>query len=150
VKIFIGADHRGFQMKKNVIKKLTEKGYQVCDMGMYDNKTTTDYPHIAYQVCREVVKSKSNRGILICMTGLGQAIAANKIHGIYASLCYNAQAASFSRQHNNANVLVLGAKYIKRGELTKILDSFLTEKFEGGRHLRRFKQIKKLEKGMKL
>ena len=105
-----------------------------------------DYPKISYDVATRVANSKSARGILICMTGLGHSIAANKVPGAYAALCYNKEAAALSRQHNNANVLVLGAKFVGESEMLEIIKVWLNAKFEGGRHLRRVKQIKEIEK----
>jgi len=118
----------------------------VVDVGTHDEGVMCDYPKISYDVATRVAKSKSARGILICMTGIGHSIAANKIPGAYAALCYNKEAAAFSRQHNNANVLVLGAKFVGESEMFEIIKIWLNAKFEGGRHLRRVKQIKEIEK----
>ncbi len=148
MKIFIGADHRGYKLKKEIIKFLVSKlGQKVVDLGIYQDRVTCDYPKIAYKVGKEVVKSKNNLGVLVCMTGIGQSIAANKIRGVYAALCYTKKAAAFARQHNNANVLVLGARFVKRKEISKIIKAWLDARFEGGRHLRRVNQIKEIEKG---
>ena len=145
MKIFIGADHRGFLLKKKITEALTKRGFDVVDMGTYHNEFC-DYPLIGYKVAREVVKSKNHRGILICMTGIGQTITANKVKGAYAALCYNEQAARLSRQHNNANILVLSAKFTKKNALHSIIKAWLETTFERGRHARRVHQIKKIEK----
>lgn len=145
-KIFIGADHRGVPFKSKIIKLMVRRGYEIKDMGAFDENKSHDYPRVAERVAQKVAQSKDSRGILVCMSGIGQAIAANKVRGAYAALCYNAQAAALSRQHNNANILVLGAKFVKEKELPRILDVWLSTEFEGGRHARRFKQIQKIEK----
>ena len=148
LKIYIGADHRGFKIKKDLIKLLKKKNYDVMDVGIYKDKVTCDYPKIAYEVANKVAKSKNKKGILICMTGIGHVIAANKVCGAYAALCYNAESAKLSRQHNNSNILVVGAKAVKPKELKKIIKIWLRTEFEGDRHLRRFNKIKKIEKGL--
>lgn len=146
LRIYIGADHRGFPLKDKIAKLLGQRGYNVTDMGTFDETKSHDYPRVAERVAKKVAKSRDSRGILVCMSGIGQAIAANKVHGAYAALCYNAEAAALSRQHNNANILVLGAKFVKEKNVPKILDAWLTAEFEGGRHGRRFKQVQKIEK----
>ena len=146
MKIYIGADHRGFPFKDKIVKLLGLRGYIVEDMGTFDETLACDYPQVAQKVAKAVARTKGSRGILVCMSGIGQSIAANKVRGAYAALCYNAEAAALSRQHNNANILVLGAKFVKGKDVPKILDAWLTAEFEGGRHHRRFEQIKKIEK----
>ncbi|MCA9407353.1 MAG: ribose 5-phosphate isomerase B [Candidatus Omnitrophica bacterium] len=150
MKIFIGADHRGCALKEKIINLLQKNKFNVQDLGAFDCEKSVDYPKIAYKVAKAVTVNKTNRGILICMSGIGQAMAANKVNGAYAALCYNSQAAQLSRQHNNANILVLGAKFIKPNDIAKTVNNFLNTEFEGGRHLRRVNQIKKIEKGLKL
>ncbi len=150
MKIFIGADHRGYRFKNKIIVILNKQGHDVVDMGAYDPAVSCDYPKIAYKVAKEVARSKNGRGILLCMTGIGQAMAANKVRGAYAAMCYNVKSAALSRQHNNANILVLGAKFVNPKDLPRILRTWLNTKFEGGRHQRRVNQIKKMEKGLKI
>ncbi|MDP8212414.1 MAG: RpiB/LacA/LacB family sugar-phosphate isomerase [Candidatus Zapsychrus exili] len=154
MKIYIGADHRGFDIKKNIIKNLEKRSYEIVDVGIHSADIKSfDYPRIAYRVASQVVESRNNRGILVCMTGIGQAIAANKVKGAYAAVCYNSKVAALSRQHNNSNILVLGANFVKKSELQKIVDIWLSSEFEGSkqiRHKRRVGQIKKIEKGLKL
>lgn len=144
--IFIGADHRGVEFKtkiKDIIKGL---GFAVKDMGT-DSEESCDYPVIAQKVAQAVVKTKNARGILVCMSGIGQCIAANKVKGAYAALCHNTESAQLSRQHNNANVLVLSAKFVDPNELKAMLKAWLTTEFEGGRHERRIKLIRDIEEG---
>ncbi len=150
MKIFIGTDHRGVEFKKKIISLLEKEKVDIVDLGAFDDKEASDYPKVAFKVASHVAKTKNSRGILLCMSGIGQAIAANKIKGAYAALCYNPEAAILCRAHNNANILVLGAKFVEEKDIPLILKNFLTTSFEGGRHLRRFKQMQMLEKGLKL
>lgn len=150
MKIFIGADHRGIDLKKRVAQILKAQGLDVIDLGSHDAAKSCDYPKIAYTVANEVSKTRHSRGILVCMSGIGQAIAANKVRGAYAALCYNTESASLSRKHNNANILVMGSKFVKPKDIGRILQVWLNTEFEGGRHRRRFNQIRKMEKGIKI
>ena len=145
MKVFIGADHRGYNLKKKIVKLLEAADYQVIDTGSVD-ETPCDYPKISYEVATRVANSRGSRGILICLTGIGHTIAANKVPGAYAALCYNKKAALLSRQHNDANVLVLGAKFVPPEKMPEIIKVWLKTEFEGGRHLRRVNQIKEIEK----
>ena len=146
MKIFVGADHRGFQLKKKVDDILKGLGHEVVDMGTYKEGIDCDYPLISYKVGVEVVRHPGSRGILLCMTGIGHSIAANKVPGVYAALVYNKEAAAFSRQHNDSNVLVLGSRYMDEANMLEIIQIWLSTKFEGGRHLRRKGQIQNIEK----
>ena len=150
MKIYIGSDHRGFALKRKIEKMLVDAGYHPVDMGSFDAHVICDYPKVAYQLARQVAQSPRRRGILVCMSGIGQVVAANKVRGAYAALCYNAASAALSRKHNNTNILVLGAKFVKPKDIRKILKTWLTTDFEGGRHQRRINQIKKIEKGLKI
>ena len=150
MKIYIGADHRGYKFKKKIIGLLELKGHGVIDMGTYDDTASCDYPQIASKVAGKVAGSRGAKGILVCMSGIGQAMAANKVRGAYAALCYNVQAAALSRKHNNANILVLSSKFVKPKDLPKILNTWLNTEFEGGRHRRRINQIRRIEKGLKI
>jgi len=150
MKVYVGADHRGVGFKKKIIEALNDQGCHVVDMGSNESTKSCDYPKIAYKVASQVAKLRNGRGILVCMSGIGQAMAANKVRGAYAALCYNARSAALSRKHNNANILVLGAKFVKQKEISKILRTWLNTEFEGGRHRRRINQIKKMEKGLKI
>jgi len=149
-KIYIGADHRGYKLKSKIVTFLQKSGYNVVDVGVFNDDRPFDYPIISYKVAKAVAASRNNIGILICMTGLGHVIAANKICGAYAALCYNTETAEYSRRHNNANILVLGAKFTKPSDINKIVTVWLNTKFDGGRHLRRVRLIKKIEKGEEL
>ena len=141
--IAIGTDHRGLDYKKFVISLLDEMGYNSKDFGTY-TADAVDYPDIAKVVCEAVTESKFDFGILICGTGIGMSIAANKIKGIRAALCCDTFSAERARLHNNANVICLGAE---RGEsgVKDILTTFFSTGFEGGRHQPRLDKIKKLE-----
>lgn len=149
MKIFIGSDHRGVDFKAKIIQILQEEGYDVENCGT-NSEESCDYPRIASKVGHAVVHTSDARGILLCMSGIGQAIAANKVRGIRAALCYNSEAAKLSRQHNDANVLVLSAKFTPENELKNILNVWLTTAFEGGRHQRRVDLIGDLEDGKEL
>ncbi|PIW60368.1 MAG: hypothetical protein COW13_03840, partial [Candidatus Omnitrophica bacterium CG12_big_fil_rev_8_21_14_0_65_50_5] len=123
--VYIGADHRGFEYKKTIIAALKKTGHVVVDLGTH-SKEPCDYPDVAKNVGARVAKDSDSRGILVCMSGIGQTIAANKVKGVYAALCYNLEAAELSRRHNNANVLVLSSKFIPEKDLPKILDVWMT------------------------
>lgn len=146
MKIFVGADHRGFQLKKKVDEALKSLGHEVKDMGTHTDSAACDYPQVALTVAREVVRHPGSRGILLCMSGLGQSIAANKVPGIYAALVYNKEAALLSRQHNDSNVLVMGSKFVDESHMLEIVKIWLSTAFEGGRHLRRKEQIQNIER----
>ena len=146
MKIFVGSDHRGFQLKKNVDDALKALGHEVVDMGTHTESVACDYPEIAYKVAVEVVGHPGSRGILLCMTGIGHSIAANKVPGVYAALVYNKEAAALSRQHNDSNVLVLGSKFVNEQDMLEIIKIWLSTEFEGGRHLRRKEQIQEIER----
>jgi RpiB/LacA/LacB family sugar-phosphate isomerase len=145
VRIFIGADHRGYDLKKKITGILQKQGHDVVDSGTHVEGVDCDYPQISKDVAVQVVKHPESRGILVCMTGIGHSIAANKIPGAYAALVYNKEAAALSRQHNNSNILVLGSKFVDEPTMLEIINIWLTTAFEGGRHLRRKEQIQKIE-----
>ncbi|MBP9854767.1 MAG: ribose 5-phosphate isomerase B [Candidatus Omnitrophica bacterium] len=149
MKIFIGADHRGVEFKSKIKDILKKLGYSVEDLGT-DSSEGCDYPVIAQKVSDSVVKTKDARGILVCNSGIGQSMAANKVNGILAALCYNTEAAKLSRLHNNANVLVLSAMFVNPNDLEDILKIWLNTAFEGGRHERRIKLIEDIEDGKRL
>lgn len=143
--IGIGADHRGYRLKSRVISSLSKKGYAVVDYGT-DSESSVDYPRYAFEVAHDIITKKLRFGILLCYTGQGMAIAANKVKGIRAAICNDPAIAKVARAHNNANVLVVPAGFVKPGtKLQSIIETFLTTKFEGGRHLRRLNVIKKYE-----
>jgi len=141
--IAIGSDHRGIDLKKKIISFLIADGYTCKDFGA-DTADPVDYPDIAQKVGETVARGDYEYGILICDTGIGMSIAANKIKGIRAALCYDAFCAYRARLHNDANILVMGSGR-NNTELKDILNNFLTTSFEGGRHQRRLDKIKTLE-----
>ncbi|MCP4632668.1 MAG: ribose 5-phosphate isomerase B [candidate division Zixibacteria bacterium] len=144
--IAIGSDHAGLELKDKVIDYLKSKGLDVTNHGT-DSKESTDYPEYAYKVTKDVIEGRSDKGILICWTGNGMVITANKVKGIRAGLCLNERMAELTRQHNDANVLCLASLFTKSEEAYKIIDKFLTSEFEGGRHSRRVSKIEKIENG---
>ena len=146
MKIFIGADHRGYELKQKVIKKLKDLGHEAIDVGTHSKGVACDYPEYSYAVATKVARDEDSRGILLCMTGIGHSIAANKVPGAYAALCYSKEAAVLSREHNNANILVIGSKFVTEPELFEMIKVWLSTPFEGGRHLNRIEKIKKIEK----
>ncbi len=146
MKIFIGSDHRGFQLKKKALGVLKDLGHEVVDVGTDTEDTACDYPLIAYKVATAIRHIPGSRGILLCMSGLGQSIAANKVPGVYAALVYNREAALLSRQHNDSNVLVMGSKFVDESNMLEIIKIWLSTAFEGGRHLRRKEQIQDIER----
>lgn len=140
MKVAIGADHRGFDFKNRVKAILLKKGIEVEDLGTYSEESA-DYPDFAIKTAREVADGKADFGVLICWTGNGMAISANKVHGIRAGLALSPEMAKLTRAHNNANILVLSGKFTPSDQLDEIVDTFLTTKFEGGRHQRRLDKI---------
>jgi ribose 5-phosphate isomerase B len=142
--VFVGADHRGFGLKGKIVKLLQNKKLLVIDVGTFSAEPC-DYPLVAFKLAKNVAASPKNRGILVCKSGIGDSIAANKVKGVRAALCYNTKAARLSREHNDANVLVLGSDFVKEKDAQKIINIWLKTKFQGGRHLRRVNQIRKFE-----
>lgn len=144
MKISVGADHAGFELKNIVINILQDKGYQIIDKGT-DYPTTCDYPDFAKGVIQDVVNSIGQYGILICNSGIGMSMIANKYQGIRAALCYNSQAALLAREHNNANVLCLGSQFIKKEDLKELLESFFEGEFNtNSRHANRLNKFDSL------
>lgn len=138
-KIFIGSDHAGFKLKQAILKaSLTPQALTDCGA---NSAESTDYPMYAQSVCTEVLKNSDSLGILICGSGIGMSIAANRYKGIRAALCHTEKDASLSRQHNNANILVLAANTTNEAQALKMIENFIQTPFEGGRHLRRIQQI---------
>lgn len=143
--IVIGSDHGGYELKNHVIKHLVEIGVEVKNCGCF-SEDSVDYPDIAKAVCDEITSGNAEKGILICGTGIGISIAANKIDGIRAALCSDVYSAKMCRQHNNANVLCLGGRVTGRELAFMIVDTYVNEEFEGGRHQTRVDKIHALEK----
>lgn len=141
--IAIGCDHGGYELKLEVIKHLEEKGVQFIDCGC--SGEAVDYPDIAAATCAKVLSGECDKAILICGTGIGISMAANKIKGIRAALCGDWYSAKFTRLHNDANALCMGGRVIGAGLACEIVDIFLDTEFEGGRHARRVEKVMKLE-----
>lgn len=143
MKIAIGADHGGFAAKKAIFEHLQEKGFEPKDFGTHSEESC-DYPDIAHEVAKAVAGGQFDLGILICGTGVGMSIAANKVPGIRASLCGDTYSARMTRNHNDSNILCLGARVTGLGLMLDIVDAYLAESFSGGRHQRRIDKIEQL------
>ena len=139
-KISLASDHAGFVLKEIIKKKLIKNKVKVLDFGPF-NKQKVDYPDYAKKVARNISSKKTNMGILVCGSGTGMAMSANKLRKIRAAVCYNSVSTRLSRTHNNANILALGSRLTNKREALKLVNIFLSTKFEGGRHLRRIKKI---------
>jgi ribose 5-phosphate isomerase B len=146
MKIAIASDHRGFEAKEKIKPILTQLGHKFKDFGTNDSNPV-DYPDKAYVAAMAVSKKQADRGILICATGLGMSIAANKIKGVRAVLCHDDLSAQISRDHNNSNVLCLSGDQINEVLLRKIVEVWLNTEFSGGRHERRVRKITAIEEG---
>lgn len=144
MRIALGADHAGFALKTTVAKHLAELGHEVTDLGT-DSEEATDYPPYCAAVGRAIVAGEADRGIVMGGSGQGEAIAANKVHGIRAALCHDEWTARFARAHNDANVLALGGRILGETLALAIVDVFLGTDFDGDRHVRRLEQIKAIE-----
>jgi len=142
MKIVLGSDHGGYELKEEVKKYLKVIKVSYVDIGIY-NEEPADYPDIAKRVAKAVASKKFKFGILFCGTGLGMAIAANRVRKVRAVTCHNEYTAKMSRAHNDANILTLGGRVLSKGQAIKIVKVFLETPFEGGRHLRRVKKIEK-------
>ncbi|MGE5480415.1 MAG: ribose 5-phosphate isomerase B [Chloroflexota bacterium] len=143
MKIAIASDHAGFELKKQIADWLKTEGHQILDFGAFSDERT-DYPDFAYPASESVAANVAHLGILICGTGIGMSIAANKVAGIRAANCFIPETAELARQHNNANVLTLGARFIDFDAAKDIIHKFLTTDFEGGRHMVRIEKIHNL------
>ena len=143
-KIAIGADHAGFEEKEAVKKQLENLGVEYIDMGTY-SKDSVDYPDFAEKVGRAVVDGTAEQGILVCGSGIGISIAANKVDGVRAALAWNAETARLARQHNDANVLAIGARTTPKEDIKRIVEAWFGADFEGGRHAMRVAKIARIE-----
>ena len=146
MKIAVGSDHRGYDIKQQIIAIATELGHECIDVGTSDNNPV-DYPDLAYLAATAVSKKEADRAILTCATGIGMCMAANKVKGIRAALCHDELSAQISRDHNNSNVLCLSADQIGVLLLRKMVEVWLSTEFSGGRHERRVKKIEAIEQG---
>ena len=138
-KIFIASDHAGYNLKNSIIIKLSKK-QKIVDLGP-NSKDSVDYPDYAKKLSKKVASNTGSFGILVCGSGMGMAIAANKTKNIRAALCYSKKNTKLSRLHNNANIITLGERLINKNKAINLINTFLSTKFEGGRHLRRVKKI---------
>ena len=143
--IAIGSDHGGFELKEHIKKHLEERGLEYKDFGCYD-ENSVDYPDIAEKVCNVINSGDADKGILVCGTGIGISIAANKIKGIRAALCSDVYSAKMTKEHNNANIICMGGRVIGRELAFMIVDTWLGAEFQGGRHQARIDKIHALEK----
>jgi ribose 5-phosphate isomerase B len=140
----LASDHGGFELKEEIKKHLIKKGYDIIDMGVNDTQSV-DYPDYGKRAALMVADKEADRGIIICGTGIGISIAANKVKGIRCALCTNEYMAKMSRMHNNANMLALGGRVVGRGLALDIVDAWFSAEFEGGRHENRINKIRDIE-----
>lgn len=148
MKIAIGCDHGGFEHKNAIAEHLKERGFQVTDFGIYENKSV-DYPEIALKVANSVAAGENTLGILVCGTGIGMSMAANKVNGIRAAAVSDHFSAKYTRLHNNANILCLGGRVIGIGTALELADLFVDTEYEGGRHQKRLDMITEIENSQK-
>ena len=148
MKLVIGSDHGGFDAKESLVRVLRQDGHDVLDVGP-SNEDSTDYPDYAAVVGRAVAGRKAERGFLLCGTGIGMCIAANKIRGVRAAVVWSKETAALASEHNGANVLCLGGRVLSKPQIIAFARIWLASSFHGGRHLRRVKKIMALEKGGK-
>ena len=139
-KIFIASDHAGYNLKQNIINHFSKKK-NFKDLGTFNPKKSVNYPDYAHKLCKKVSSNRKNIGILVCGSGTGMVMSANRHKNIRAALCYSVKNTKLSRLHNNANIITLGARLIKKNTAFKCINAFLNTKFEGGRHAKRVKKI---------
>jgi ribose 5-phosphate isomerase B len=139
-KIFISSDHAGYNLKEQIKERFKNK-YTFQDMGTHNSQISVDYPNFAHKLCRKIGNSSKNIGILVCGSGMGMSMAANKHKNIRAAVCYSVKNTKLSRLHNNANIITLGSRLTKKNTAFKCIEVFMNTKFEGGRHKRRVKKI---------
>jgi ribose 5-phosphate isomerase B len=144
MRIALGTDHAGYDFKEAVLAFLKARGHDVQDLGTY-SRESCDYPDYAERVCKQVVQGDARFGVLVCGSGIGMSIAANKVRGIRAALCHDLYTARMARSHNDANVIVLPSRLIALPIAEEMLDLFLATPFEGGRHAGRLEKIAKME-----
>ena len=136
MKVIVGSDHAGFAHKCKIVRLLEELGHDVVDVGT-TNEESVDYPDFAVKVAESVARGDSDRGILVCATGIGMSIAANRIKGVRAALCYSEEVAELSRRHNDSNVMCLGGRFMPWESVSRMVRKWMQTPFEGGRHARR-------------
>ncbi len=145
MKIAVACDHGGLNLKKEIVKYLSEHGHEAVDFGT-NTFDSCDYPDFALPAAEAVAKGECAKGIIVCSTGIGVSIVANKVPGVRCAHCHDSYCAEFTRRHNDANVLALGEKVVGAGYALKIVETFLSTEFEGGRHQRRVDKITQIEK----
>jgi ribose 5-phosphate isomerase B len=146
MRVAVGSDHRGFNAKQLIKAIVSQMGHECVDVGT-DSATPVDYPDLAYLAAKSVSEKRTDRAILICATGLGMSIAANKVRGVRAALCHDELSAHIARDHNDANILCLSGDQIGEVLLRKIVETWMTTEFGGGRHQRRVNKITAIEEG---
>ncbi len=139
-KIYISSDHAGYQLKEEIKKKFIKK-FKFEDLGTHEAKISVNYPDYAHKLCKKVSNNIKNTGILVCGSGMGMSMAANRHKKIRAAMCYSTKNTKLSRLHNNANIITLGSRLIKKNTAFKCIEIFMNTKFEGGRHKKRVKKI---------
>ena len=139
-KIYISSDHAGYNLKENIKRKFKKK-YIFLDLGTNNSKVSVNYPDFAHKLCKKVSNDSKNIGILVCGSGMGMSMAANKHKKIRAAVCYSVKNTKLSRLHNNANIITLGSRLTKKDTAFKCIEAFINTKFEGGRHKKRVKKI---------
>lgn len=144
MKFYVATDHAGIDLKDFTVEFLRKKGYEVIDLGPFD-KERVDYPDYAVKVCQHVLEDSTSQGILICGSGIGMSMAANRFHGIRAALCHDAYTAMVARGHNDANVLCFGERIVGLGVAESILNAWIAGKFEEGRHCGRVEKIEAIK-----
>lgn len=144
MKFYIATDHAGVDLKDYTVELLKQKGHEVIDLGPFD-KERVDYPDYAVKVAQSVLADNNSQGILICGSGIGMSIVANRFHGIRAALCHDAYTAQVARGHNDANILCFGERIVGKGVAESIIDSWLSSSFEGGRHAGRVEKIESIQ-----
>jgi ribose 5-phosphate isomerase B len=146
MKVAVGSDHRGYQAKEVVKSIVGQLGHEIVDMGT-DSNHPVDYPDVAYRVAMAVSKGDVDRAVLICATGIGMSISANKVPGVRAALCHDEFTAGVSRGHNDSNILCVSADQCGEGVLRRMVETWITMEFSGGRHERRVRKIEAIEQG---
>ena len=139
-KLFISSDHAGYNLKEQIKNKFKNK-YSFQDLGTYNSKISVNYPDYAHKLCKKVANNSKNIGILVCGSGMGMSMAANRHKKIRAAVCYSTKNAKLSRLHNNANIITLGSRLTKKNIAFKCIEVFMNTKFEGGRHKKRVNKI---------
>ena len=139
-KLFISSDHAGYSLKEQIKKKFNKK-FSFIDLGTHNSKTSVNYPDYAHKLCKKVANNSKNIGILVCGSGMGMSMAANRHKKIRAAVCYSPKNTKLSRLHNNANIITLGSRLTKKNTAFKCIEVFINTKFEGGRHKKRVKKI---------